>query len=191
MTPWIILAALAGAGIAFNRRRTAQAVQGGVTLPTAVWPLPDWPPGSIQEWRYGARSFGASRDDHVHGGIDLGPAKIYGQESRAYGARVLTPYDGYVDAVDVGWDGPEAKRIDVITPHGRLVFGAVQPEAAVKPGDRVLAGQLIGWIGKYPGGSTMLHLEQHEGERVRWDLGDPRPAGIIDPRDGVLRQWVR
>lgn len=162
-----------------------------------AWPLPDWPPGTVQEWRSGARTFGAARpkkgniDEHVHAGVDLGPPKLDGVTSRAYGARVLAPVAGVVEVVDGGWDGPEARRIEIVSPeHGRIVLGAVQPDAAVAKGDEVTAGQLVGWVGRYPGGSTMLHIEQHDGIRRRWKVGSPQPKSILDPRDGVLAPYL-
>lgn len=161
-----------------------------------VWPLPDWPPSTVQEWRRGARTFGADRSSsssgaHVHAGVDLGPPAKAGEPGRTFGARVLAPVAGVVELVGGGWDGAEAKRIEIVSPvYGRIVLGAVQKQAAVAVGQRVAAGELVGWVGRYPGGSTMLHLEQHEGARVRWKVGEPQPAGLIDPRKGVLKAYV-
>lgn len=156
-----------------------------------VWPLPDWPLGVVKEWRTGARTFGAAREDHVHAGVDLGPPKAVGITGRAYGSPVLAPVSGQVTVVGGGWRGPEAKRIEIVSPvYGTIVLGAVQKDAPVRVGQHVDAGDLVGWLGRYPAGSTMLHLEQHAGERTRWMLGTQKPPTIIDPRTSVLRPFV-
>jgi murein DD-endopeptidase MepM/ murein hydrolase activator NlpD len=174
---------------------SAEDADGSLDEGIVVWPLPDWPPDTVQEWRTGARTFGAPRSSsssgsHVHAGVDLGPPKV-GEPGRAYGARVLSPVAGRVELVGGGWDGAEAKRIEIVSPvYGRIVLGAVQKKAEVAEGELVRAGQLVGWVGRYPGGSTMLHLEQHAGPRVRWATGAPQPDGLIDPRKGVLKAYV-
>lgn len=164
-----------------------------------VWPLPDWPPGIVQRWQSGARSFGAVREEregvdaHIHAGVDLGPPREEGKPlGRAFGSRVLAPVSGRVEVVDGGWEGSEARRIEIVSPiYGRIVLGGVQARAAVREGQWVKAGQLVGWLGRYPGGSSMLHLEQHRGKRTRWLPGQPQPAGIIDPRTSVLEPWMK
>lgn len=172
-----------------SRRRGSPSTGPHSLLP--AWPLPEWPPGTVQEWRSGPRSLGAERSDHVHAGVDIGPPKLAGQPSRAYGSPVVSITSGTVVEVGLGWAGDEAKRIDVMTDDGRLiVYGAVQPQAAVAVGQRVGPGQLLGWVGKYPGGSTMLHLEEHVGQRQPWDLGGQQPSTLLDPRQGVLSRWV-
>lgn len=170
---------------------------GGDDPKLVVWPLPEWPLDAVQEWRTGARTFGATRKTkgnikaHVHAGVDLGPPSLAGVESRAWGSEVRSPVSGRVEIVGGGWDGPQAKRIEIVSPiYGRIVLGAVKPEAAVAVGDLVVAGQLVGWVGRYPGGSTMLHLEQHDGKRTKWATGTPQPKTIHDPRTGVLARFV-
>jgi murein DD-endopeptidase MepM/ murein hydrolase activator NlpD len=172
-----------------------QASSSGDDNTTVVWPLPDWPLDTVQEWRKGDRTFGADRSDsktgaHVHAGVDLGPPRV-GKPGRAYGARVLSPVAGRVDIVGGGFSGAEAKRIEIVSPtFGRVVLGAVQKKAAVAVGDHVAAGQLVGWLGRYSSGATMLHLEQHDGERERWLIGKPKPPTIIDPRTSLLKGFV-
>jgi murein DD-endopeptidase MepM/ murein hydrolase activator NlpD len=172
-----------------NKATVAQSelvTRGGVT-----WPLPDWPPEVVQRWTSGARTFGAARSSHVHAGVDLGPPRLAGYPmGRAYGSRVVAPLDGVVDLTDGGWDGPAARRIEMTTAAGRLVFGAVQGAAAVAPGQQVKRGQILGWLGSYPAGSTMLHFEQHSAARVKWPVGKPQPKTLLDPRKGVLSPYV-
>ena len=99
-----------------------------------------------------------------------------------------------VELVDGGWASGDTRRIEIVSPvWGRIVLGAVQGEANVEVGDWVEAGQLVAWVARYGGGSTMLHLEQHDGDREKWPIGAAQPATIIDPRDesrGVLARFV-
>jgi murein DD-endopeptidase MepM/ murein hydrolase activator NlpD len=155
-----------------------------------TWPLPGHPSDTVREWRTGDRTFGADRSNskagpHLHAGVDLGPSGDF------YGAPVVAPAAGWIDDIDIGFLGPDARRIDIISPvYGRIVLGAVQGVAAVEKGEWVESGQLVGWIGRYPGGSTELHLEQHVDERVKWPLDEPQqPAGLIDPRLGLLAKF--
>jgi murein DD-endopeptidase MepM/ murein hydrolase activator NlpD len=164
------------------------------------WPLPEWPPSVVQEWRTGERAIGAKREDHVHAGVDLGPPRE-GAKGRAYGSPVLSPVSGRVVKIDGGWRGEDAKQIQIESPvYGLIVLGAVQPKAAVVEGQMVAAGQLVGWLGQYPSGATMLHLEQHgimvspsqiePTKRVRWEIGAPQPPTLIDPKLSVLRAFA-
>ncbi len=154
-----------------------------------TWPLPTYPPEMCRPWRTGDRAFGADRSDskagpHIHAGVDLGPSEDF------FGAPVVSPSSGVVDLVDGGFLGPGARRIDIVSPvYGRIVLGAVQGKAAVEKGQWVESGDLVGWIGRYPGGSTELHLEQHRDDRVKWLLGEPQPDGLIDPRTGILAKF--
>jgi murein DD-endopeptidase MepM/ murein hydrolase activator NlpD len=169
-------------------------------LDEPVWPLPEWPPETVQRWASGARTFGAYRaksdysEAHNHAGVDLGPPREEGEPSRAYGAQVLSPVAGVVDVVDGGWATGDTRRIDVVSPvWGRIVLGGVQGQAEVVKGQQVEAGQLVGYVAKYGGGGTMLHIEQHDGDREKWPIGVPMPSTIIDPRDperGVLARWA-
>lgn len=154
-----------------------------------TWPLPTYPPELCRPWRTGDRAFGADRSDskagpHRHAGVDLGPS------GDAFGAPVVAPCSGVVDIVDGGFLGPAARRIDIVSPkYGRIVLGAVQGKAAVEQYQWVESGDLVGWLGRYPGGSTELHLEQHEGPRVKWPIDQPQPEGLIDPRTGILAKF--
>lgn len=162
------------------------------------WPLPEWPPDTVQEWRWGERSFGASREGHIHAGIDLGPPRV-GEKGRAFGSPVLSPVTGRVSKVGGGWSGTEADQIQIDSPvYGLVVLGAMHPTAAVVKGQQVKAGELVGWLGRYPSGATMLHLEQHgrlvgtrilAAPRVRWE-GKTKPSTLIDPRQSLLRGFM-
>lgn len=96
---------------------------------------------------------------------------------------VVMPEDGKI-VKRQGWVGPLTRGIRVQLFSGPLiVFGGLHPDHS-PPVDTVLKrGDLVGRIGKYPGGSTMLHFEQwHAGaERTPWLWGEPRPAELVDP----------
>lgn len=197
MRPWaaagLAFGGVVAAGLLASKGSSSSAVSSDSSV---VWPLPDWPPDTVQEWRRGDRSFGADRSDsktgaHVHAGVDLGPPRK-GPPGRAYGARVLSPVAGRVELVGGDFSGVEAKRIEIVSPvYGRIVLGAVQKNAAVAVGDHVTAGQLVGWLGRYASGATMLHLEQFDdGPRVRWLIGKLKPSTMIDPRTSVLKAFV-
>ena len=151
----------------------------GVAALAPVWPLPQWKKSKVQTYGRGtARGFGADRGDHRHAGVDLGPPKA-GELGRAAGSTVVSPFVGVVTRIG-GWR-TGTRRVEISTPVGRIVLGALDPNLAVKVGSVVLPGQKVGVLGLYPGGSAMLHLEWWIGPRGRWLPGKPRPVRLRNP----------
>lgn len=72
--------------------------------------------------------------------------------------------------------------------HVTINYGEVHPESlqrtGLKVGDPVRAGQLLGFVGINPGGSSMLHFEVYRrGVKTnqRWAKNEPRPTHILNP----------
>lgn len=144
-----------------------------------AWPL-DRPAASL---RYSDK-LGAQRPHkgppvRHHAGIDL--AAAYGEVVRAMvPGRVLTTF---------GWQGKGAAAIVVGNKDAAILYGAVSPQSwtfyGVEVGDDVVAGQPIAGIGRYPDGSTMLHISAHA-PRTRdpdqWWWGKLPPADLRDVR---------
>jgi murein DD-endopeptidase MepM/ murein hydrolase activator NlpD/peptidoglycan hydrolase-like protein with peptidoglycan-binding domain len=83
----------------------------------------------------------------------------------------------------------------LIVDHGNVVinYGEVAPDslqrAGLRIGSSVRAGQLIGFIGRNPGGSSMLHFETYSpGTRQSksWRQGQPRPSELLNPTRYLL-----
>ena len=127
------------------------AVRTGGSKP--VWPLAydDNPKVATS----GGKALGASRpNNRHHAGVDImTPA----------GTIVVATEGGRIVATNP-WDGAQAKSLLLETNSGVVVnYGAVAPgswkEFGVGIGTQVAAGQPVARIGRYPGGSTMLHFE--------------------------------
>jgi len=114
-----------------------------------------------------------------HAGIDL--AAAYGEVVRAMvPGRVLTTF---------GWQGKGADAIVVGNKDAAILYGAVAPNSwtfyGVEVGDDVEAGQPIAAIGRYPDGSTMLHISAHAPKTRdpdQWWWGKMPPADLRDVR---------
>jgi len=151
-----------------------------------LWPLPRsrrrWRPSSFGQ----ARPFGSSKPTRAHEGIDIRAKE---------GDPVLAPTDGTVIGVQ-GWDGPNTRGLLFQSWGGPvLVFGAVKPGSYPKPGTpaaTVKRGEKIAEIGRYPGGSTMLHFEVWKvgtTKRKPWpwrptqaERDAVRPAALVNPQ---------
>ncbi|MBK8230662.1 MAG: hypothetical protein IPK72_08795 [Candidatus Eisenbacteria bacterium] len=86
----------------------------------------------------------------------------------------------------MGWDGPEAKALWLETTTGlSILYGAVAPGTWKSLPRAVKRGEPIAKIGRYPGGSTMLHLETWaspvSSPRPAWPWGAPKPPNALDP----------
>lgn len=143
---------------------------------TPVWPLAQEP----AMWTTGG-SFGAprpSKSNHTrqHEGIDL-----YAPE----GTPVIATEDGVVTG-DQGWSGSGTRAVWVESPATgvAILYGAVAPGSYPPKGTTVKRGQQIGTVGKYPGGSTMLHFEtwtETNIPRQAWSRGAAQPSKLVDP----------
>ena len=93
-----------------------------------------------------------------------------------------------------GWSGPNAKAIVIALDDGPVVvYGAIKPgsmaEFGVQVGSVVKAGQPVCRIGRYPGGSTMLHLETYKAgtsRNAKWCAGQNPPSNLLDPSAFLL-----
>lgn len=145
-------------------------------------PLPPHPGG-----------FGTVRRHHVHEGVDIYCLK---------GEHVLAMDDCDVMSVEP-FTGPAAGFpwwLDTMAVTARrksdgivFVYGEISPNA--RPGQTINEGETIGFsipVLKNPKGypECMLHIESYEpasnGTCGIWGLGEPRPAGILDPTPLIL-----
>jgi len=122
---------------------------------------------------------GSCTNGRKHAGVDM----------RAKFDDVLVAIGDGVIVGKQGWSGDNAKAIVVQLDGGpAVVYGAVKPnsmaEFKVDVGSRFRAGQPLCRVGRYPGGSTMLHLETYtEGttRNARWCAGSKAPGNLLDP----------
>ncbi len=135
------------------------------------------------------RPFGSSDPTTHHAGSDIDADAL---------DPVVMPEDGIV-VRNAGWSGPNAKKTTVQLLSGPvIIFGAVHPDHRPQVGKLLRRGELVGRIGTYPGGSTMLHIEQwkvgtwKDKERPRgpWKWDQPRPDALVDPTS-YLKSMVR
>jgi hypothetical protein len=77
---------------------------------------------------------------------------------------------------------------DVVVNYGEVAPDSLR-RAGLAIGSSVHAGQIIGYIGKNPGGSSMLHFETYvRGTRnnKRWIRGEARPRELLNPTTYLL-----
>ena len=153
-----------------------------VPIPGAepLWILPG-NTKAVRPWSFGQkRPFSSSDPKTHHAGIDFDADEL---------DPVVMPEAGVV-VRNGGWAGSNAKATTVQLFGGPvLIFGAVHPGHLPAPGRVLQRGELVGRIGKYPGGSTMLHIEQWTVGAFKdnprpsgpWKWGSPRPAQLVDP----------
>lgn len=172
---WVRLRGLVGVAVA--QQPPPAAPPGAWVWPLALTPM-NWTPGG---------SFGARRpwrksrpQTRYHVGIDL----------RAnLGAKVRAPEAGEVLAGNHGWESP-VRAVVIRTDSGRTVLlGGIAAGTGPAKGTRVAAGQIVGEIGAYPLGDTMLHVTTWSRaltlpevyKRQSWRLGEPQPEALVDP----------
>lgn len=139
-------------------------------------------------------SFGAERKHHRHEGVDL-----YAAERSAVAAMEA----GTVVAIE-RFTGPEAGSpwwlptdcVMVAGDSGVLNYGEIKPARALKVGDRVAAGEVLGQVAmvlREDKGRprSMLHVERYvhgtETPLASWALGTEQPAQLLDPTGLLLR----
>ncbi len=150
--------------------------------PSPVWPLATAPKAPTAFGSFGQPRPSMKDKKRTHLGVDLDSdymAPVYAMES-----GTLT--------VSQGWDGPETRGLWLETPSGlAILYGAVAPGTFPKLPYEVSKGQKIANIGRYPKGSTMLHLETWIRPvgipRPEWPWGAPRPANAMDPAEYLSR----
>lgn len=144
-----------------------------------LWILPN----SARKWKrssFGSpRPWGSASPTGHHKAID-----IRAKENDP----VVVPTDGTIVG-DTGWVGPGTRGVLFQSDGGpMLVFGAVAPGSYPKSG-RLKRGEMIARIGRYPGGSQMLHFEVYKVgtlKRVRWPYGQAQPPQLVDPHPYLL-----
>lgn len=204
MIPWWVWL---GTALAFLRPSGAKAEpDGDAKTPPDVWPDPPtpelppspqpppvpvpgtsplWPlPSSTRAWR--ASSFSSRRPwsggppQSHHKGIDIKAKR---------GDPVVVPETGKVIG-KTGWVGDETAGVLFQTFGGpTLVFGAVEPGSFPDTGKVLERGEQIARIGRYPGGSSMLHLELYKvgtTKRVKWPWETPQPPTLVNPNSYLL-----
>jgi murein DD-endopeptidase MepM/ murein hydrolase activator NlpD len=147
-----------------------------------VWPLGSKPKAPTTFGSFGQPRPSKSDPERTHLGVDLAAKEM---------DPVYAMEDGILKSSQ-GWDGPEAKAIWLETYTGlSILYGAVAPGTWPKLPTPVKRGQPIAKIGRYPGGSTMLHLETWASPvsipRPAWPWGAPKPAQALDPADYLAR----
>lgn len=130
------------------------------------------------------RPYGSDNPKTHHAGVD-----VRAIVRKRGGDPVLMPEDGTVIR-NAGWSGRRAKATYVQLHSGPvLIFGAMDPDYLPPPGTVLKRGELVGRMGVYPKGSTMLHLEMWKAgmwqdkprPRGPWKHGEDMPAGLVDP----------
>ncbi|SDL47525.1 phage tail tip lysozyme [Pseudomonas indica] len=137
------------------------------------------------------RAFLASRSSgaRYHVGIDL---------FANLGDPVVAIEDGRVISFYGFCCGKQMTTNALLVEHSNVVvnYGEVAPDslrrAGLAIGSSVTAGQVIGYVGRNPGGSSMIHFETYvPGTRrnSRFPVGSRRPAPLLNPTSYLL--WLQ
>lgn len=182
------LLAILAAGVAVyalgSRRRSGAAGGASIGKSNPVWPIVGGRDPKVPT--SGGKAIGASRpNDRKHAGIDL---------IDNAGRIVVATEAGRIVAMNP-WDGANAKSLLLETDSGIVInYGAVAPnswyEFGVGMGSKVASGQPIARIGRYPGGSTMLHFEIYSSgtrKNEQWKSGRNPPDNLLDPTNYLER----
>ena len=130
-----------------------------------------------------SRSFGADRSggSRYHVGIDL-----FGR----FGDSVVAIEDGRIVGFFGFCCGENKTSWALLVQHANVVanYGEVAPDSlrrnGLRVGSDVRAGQVIGRVGRNPGGSSMIHFETYTTgttESYRWTKGRACPARLLNP----------
>ena len=182
-----VLAAGVGVLLMSGGRRRSGSAGTGTGGSSPIWPLAHNDPKVATS---GGKSIGASRpNDRQHAGVDIIVKE---------GAIAVATESGKIVATN-NWAGPDAKSLLLETDSGVVVnYGAVAPgswkEFGVGKGTRVTAGQPIARVGRYPGGSAMLHLELYTSgttKNEQWQHGEAPPDNLLNPTSYLQRASQR
>ena len=146
-----------------------------------LWPLPGVPRKWWSKSFGGPRPWKAENPVSHHKGIDIHAPR---------GSAVVAPTDGTM-LRSTGWSGNDTRGLIFQSDGGPvLVFGAVAPDSYLRDFPyRVKRGQKVAQIGRYPGGSSMLHLELYRvgsRRRVNWPWGTEQPPSLVNPHKYLL-----
>lgn len=144
-----------------------------------------------------SRSFGWLRDggDRYHVAIDL-DANFRDPVVACQNGKILS-HSRFCCQVKDPKTGvrqyPKQVSYSLLVDHGDIVinYGEVDKDLAngLKVNDTVKAGQIMGYVGKNPGGSSMLHFETYKSRTTstkRWLAGKQRPVEVLDPTNYLL-----
>jgi len=156
--------------------------------PDAVtWPLPTPPTGWPSGSKFAAKRPWSGKQTRYHTGVDL---------AAEAGTPVLAPEAGRIVAPDSGWDfdkktGKGVKALIMSTDSGRtILLGGIRPgSSTLKAGQEVGAGEKVAEVGRYKGGSSMLHVNLYDkvlteaqvNAQKKWVLDGKKPPNLIDP----------
>jgi len=129
------------------------------------------------------RSFGANRSGgtRYHIGVDL-----FGR----FGDSVVAIEDGRIVRFFPFCCGENKTSWALLVQHAQMVvnYGEVAPDSfsrnGLAIGSNVRAGQVIGRVGRNPGGSSMIHFETYTTgttRSYRWMKGRARPPRLLNP----------
>lgn len=130
-------------------------------------------------------AYGVTRRHHVHEGVDLYCPEWTRVAAVETGEVVaIIPFTGQ-NGDSPWWEDTDAVLVEGQT--GVVVYGEVEP--SVKVGQRILAGERIGYVKrvlKKDKGRpmSMLHIELHDHstrDAPEWPVNGPKPATLRDP----------
>jgi len=141
-------------------------------------------------------AFGTQRSHSIHTGVDL-----YAPE----GTSAVAVENGVVVRVET-FTGPEVgtpwwlptQAILVEGASGVVCYGELKVEH-LKEGDPIERGMLLGDVTPVlpvdrGNGTSMLHLELYEkgyrGPTVTWEIGAPKPEGLLDPTSFLKEAYL-
>jgi 3-polyprenyl-4-hydroxybenzoate decarboxylase len=138
-------------------------------------------------------AFGVRRRHDIHKGIDL-YAKVGEPVFTVEDGRIveICPFTGEVAGFP-WWENTWGIYIE--GKSGIVVYGEIRPNSYYKVGDLVHKNSNIGSVLrvlKKDNGRplSMLHLELHEKNHIhtgQWEIGKPKPTGILDPTKYLLK----
>lgn len=142
--------------------------------------------GSVRGRQFLARRSGGARH---HVGVDL---------FANFGDPVVAIEDGRIVGFYGFCCGARKTTNALLVEHSNVVvnYGEVAPDSLRRTGlaigASVRAGQVIGYVGRNPGGSTMIHFETYvpgTTRNQRFPVGARRPAALLNPTTYLL--WLQ